>query len=37
MNLQRRQVGPNEMEALHEIVSKCGQDMKVRLGLNHWS
>jgi GNAT superfamily N-acetyltransferase len=36
MNLQRRRVGPDEMEALHEILSKCGQDMKARLGLSHW-
>ena len=36
MNLHRRQVGPDEVEALHEILSKCGQDMKVRLGLGHW-
>ncbi len=36
MNLQRRRVGPDEMEALHEILSKCGQGMKARLGLSHW-
>ncbi len=36
MKLHRRQVGPGEVEAVHEILSKCGQDMKVRLGLSHW-
>jgi hypothetical protein len=36
MNLHRSQVGPDGVEALQEIVSKCGQDMKVRLGLRHW-
>jgi GNAT superfamily N-acetyltransferase len=36
MNLHRRKVGPDEIEALHEIVRKCGQDMKGRLGLDHW-
>jgi GNAT superfamily N-acetyltransferase len=36
MNLHRKQVGPGEVEALYEILNKCGQDMKVRLGLSHW-
>ena len=36
MNLHRMQVGPGEVEVVHEILSKCGQDMKVRLGLSHW-
>ena len=36
MKLYRRQVGPDEIEGLHEILRKCGQDMKVRLRLGHW-
>ncbi|HLX56601.1 MAG TPA: GNAT family N-acetyltransferase [Ktedonobacteraceae bacterium] len=36
MNLKLRKAGPNEIEALHEILRQCGQDMKVRLGLGHW-
>ena len=36
MNLRLRKVGPDEVDALHEILRKCGQDMKVRLGLGHW-
>jgi GNAT superfamily N-acetyltransferase len=36
MNLSLRKVVPDEVEELHEILRKCGQDMKVRLGLGHW-
>lgn len=36
MNLHRRQVGADEIEALHEILRKCGRDMRVRFGLGHW-
>jgi hypothetical protein len=33
MNFRLRKVGPNEVNELHKILEKCGQDMKVRLGL----
>jgi hypothetical protein len=36
MKLERRQVKLNEIEAVHEILKQCGQDMKMRLGLGHW-
>jgi GNAT superfamily N-acetyltransferase len=36
MDLRLRKAGPDELEELHEILRKCGQDMKVRLGLGHW-
>lgn len=36
MNLSLGKVGPDEVEDLHEILRKCGQDMKVHLGLGHW-
>ena len=36
VNLHRRKVSPDEIEALHEILRRCGQDMKVRLELGHW-
>ncbi len=36
MKLERRQIGPSEVEAVHEIMKQCGQDMKERLGLGHW-
>jgi GNAT superfamily N-acetyltransferase len=36
MSYRIRKVGASEVEAVHEILRKCGQDMKVRLGLGHW-
>ncbi|TMF51354.1 MAG: GNAT family N-acetyltransferase [Chloroflexi bacterium] len=36
MNLHIRKVGPDEVEPLHEMLRKCGQNMKARLGLGHW-
>ena len=36
MNLHLRKAGPYEVDELHEILRKCGHDMKVRLGLGHW-
>jgi GNAT superfamily N-acetyltransferase len=36
MGGQTRKIGADEVEAVHEILRKCGQDMKVRLGLGHW-
>jgi GNAT superfamily N-acetyltransferase len=37
MDLRCKQVDPDEVEALYEILAKCGQDMKARLGLGHWT
>jgi GNAT superfamily N-acetyltransferase len=36
MNLSYKQVNPEEVDALHDILRLCGQDMKDRLGLSHW-
>ena len=36
MNLHLRKASPYEVDELHEILRKCGQDMKVRLRLGHW-
>ena len=36
MNLSYKQVSPEEVDALHDILRLCGQDMKDRLGLSHW-
>lgn len=36
MNIRLRKVDPDGVGELHEILRKCGQDMKVRLGLGHW-
>ena len=34
--LQYRQVGPEEIDVVHDILRLCGLDMKERLGLDHW-
>lgn len=36
MDLACRRIQANEIEAAHEILKLCGQDMKMRLGLGHW-
>lgn len=36
MSLAMRKSGPEEVEPLHAILSKCGQDMQARFGLSHW-
>lgn len=36
MKLAIQQVGPGDVEELHSILEKCGQDMQARFGLAHW-
>ncbi len=36
MNLSYKLVSPEEVDALHDILRLCGQDMKDQLGLSHW-
>lgn len=36
MSYQIEKIGADEVEAVHEILRKCGQDMKLRFGLGHW-
>ena len=36
MVLAIRKADPQEIEPLHEILTKCGLDMQARFGLGHW-
>jgi GNAT superfamily N-acetyltransferase len=36
MGYRIEKVPPNEVGDLHEILRKCGQDLKARFGLGHW-
>lgn len=36
MNYQLTIIKPDEVELVHEIISKCGLDLKLKLGLSHW-
>ena len=36
MSYRIKKVGPHEVDDLHEILRKCGEDLKVRFGLGHW-
>ena len=36
MKLEVQKVGPDDVEELHSILEKCGQDMQARFGLGHW-
>ncbi|MFZ6027512.1 MAG: GNAT family N-acetyltransferase [Chloroflexota bacterium] len=29
--------GPDQVQALHEIITECGEDLKRRFGLIHWA
>jgi GNAT superfamily N-acetyltransferase len=31
-----REAGPDEVDDLHEILRRCGRDIKLRFGLSHW-
>ncbi|WP_220197378.1 GNAT family N-acetyltransferase [Ktedonospora formicarum] len=34
--LSIRQIKPEEVDELHELLRKCGEDMRDRFGLSHW-
>jgi GNAT superfamily N-acetyltransferase len=36
MSYEIQKIGADEVEAVHDILRECGQDMKLRLGLGHW-
>ncbi len=36
MSYQIEKIGADEVEAVHDILRECGQDLKLRLGLGHW-
>jgi GNAT superfamily N-acetyltransferase len=36
MSYQLVKIKPEEIEIVHEIISKCGLDLKLKLGLAHW-
>jgi hypothetical protein len=31
-----KRLGPDEVEVVHDILRKCGEDMQARFGLTHW-
>lgn len=35
--LQIIRYGPDQVQTLHEIIARCGEDMQRRFGLIHWS
>jgi GNAT superfamily N-acetyltransferase len=36
MSYRIKKVRPNEVDNLHEILRKCGEDLRIRFGLGHW-
>lgn len=36
MNLTMQKVTPEQVDALHAILERCGLDMQAKFGLNHW-
>ncbi len=36
MSYQVEKIDADEVDAVHDILRECGQDLKLRLGLGHW-